>query len=241
MLKHPRAGAWGEALAVFAVFAMVAIVTTWPLTAHLSTHLLGRSDDTPLHYWNSWWVQQALRSGQYVYYTPYLFYPHGVSLATHNIAWINALAWAALEPLVGGITAYNLALLLNLALCGCAMYALAKWLTGRRDVALVAGLIYQAWPYRVGQLGHPNLVSTQCIPLFALFLLKALRSGHKRDAVWAGIWFALVGYTRWQQMIPAALLGLLIVAIHYRQWAPRAEWAKLKRLLLADPRSKLGP
>jgi hypothetical protein len=199
---------YGGAL-VFLGYAVLAVLVTWPLAAHLGDQLPNNSDDTMVHFWNGWSVQQALRAGRSPYFTPLIFYPRGVSLVTHNLAWFQILPWLGLGPLLGGIAAYNVALLFNLTLCGCAAFLLTRHLSGDGRAALVAGAIYLAWPYRTSQLDHPNLIATQWIPIFVWCLSRTLQEGKKRYALLAGLSFALVGYTRWQLLIPATLVGLV--------------------------------
>lgn len=218
---------------VLLAYAGLACITTWPLVTQITTHLPGNSGDEFLHYWNGWWVQQALSKDQSPLHTPYLFYPQGISLVTHNIAWFNILPWLLLEPFLGGVTAYNLALLLNLTSCGCALFWLTKKLTGDPRAAFLAGLIYQAWPFRLTQLDHPNLLATQWIPVFFLFLICTIRRGRWRDSLLTGLFFALVGYTRWQQLIPATLMGLTYFACTAPYWLPKNKRYVLPRLIVA--------
>ena len=218
---------------IIAAYAGLAVLTTWPLAAHLSTHLPSNSDDALVHFWNGWWVQQALQNGQSPYFTPYLFYPQGISLVTHNLAWLQIVPWLILEPLFGGLAAYNLALLLNLILCGCACFALCYKLTGDERAAFLAGLIYQAWPYRISQLDHPNLLATAWIPLFLLALIMLLEKGSWRYAVATGVCLALVGYTRWQLLIGAMLMGLVYGIGAWQLWWPPERRFVIGRLLIA--------
>ena len=202
----------------FTAYLGLAIVTTWPLADQLSTHLPGQSDDTLLHYWNGWWVQQALQQGVSPYFTPLLFYPAGVSLVTQNMAWFQIAPWLLLEPVTGGTVAYNLALLLNLTLCGCACFLLVWRLTVDPRAAFLSGLIYQAWPYRISQLDHPNLIATAWIPLFLLALILTLEKGQWRYVWGTGLCYAFIGYTRWQLLIPATLMGMIYVLVTARTW-----------------------
>ena len=219
---HPALHRKGTHLLVLLAYASVAVATTWPLVARLTTHLPGGTTDTLVHYWNGWWVGRALSTGQTPFYTPLLFHPAGISLTTHNFAWLNSAAWLALRPWVGGFAAYNLTLLANLAACGFAAFLLARDLTGDGGAAFLAGLIYQCWPFRLAQLDHPNLISTQWIPLFMLFLIRTVRRGRWQDGVLAGTFLALTGYTRWQLLIPAAILGgIYLVCALPTRWAPR--------------------
>lgn len=219
-------------LGVLLAYVGVAVGITWPLTTQITTYLPGHTTDTLVHYWNGWWVQRALTTGQLPFYTSYLFHPRGLSLVYHNFAWLNIIPWLILEPWGGGFATYNLSLLVNLALCGFAVFLLTRDLTGDGRAAFLAGLIYQCWPFRLSQLDHPNLISTQWIPLFLLFLIRAVRRGRWQDGALAGVFLALTGYTRWQLLIPAAIAGgIYLICTLPGQWASRRRWAPA--LLLA--------
>ena len=205
----------------------VAAATTWPLVRHLTNALPGRTLDAHIHYWNGWWVGEALRQAQTPFFTRNLFFPRGVSLVFHNFAWIHILEWLGLRTMVGGITAYNLAFLLNLALCGWAAFLLVRHLTHDRRAAFLGGLIYQCWPYRMAQLDHPNLISTYAIPLFLYFLLRTLREQEWQAGLLTGFFFALTGYTRWQLLIPASIIGTFILLFTVPHvWACRRDWLR---------------
>jgi hypothetical protein len=198
---------WWIDLIILLVYLGIALGITWPLAINMDSHFPGDSNDSLHHYWNGWWVKRALGAGQSPYWTPYLHYPDGLSLVSHDFAWFSIGIWLGLEPLLGGLVAYNWGVLINLALCGFAAFLLAYELTGDVRVAVLAGLIYQAWPFRLHQLDRPNLASTQWIPLFLLFLIRSVDQGKWRHGVMTGVFLALTGYTRWQQLIPAAILG----------------------------------
>ncbi len=194
----------------FLIYAILAVVGTWPLVTQITTHLPDRFNDALLHSWNTWWVQQALQTSQFPYYTNYLFYPDGASLATHNLAWFHILPSLVLSRFFNSITTYNMAVLFSVLLCGCISFLVAYQLTRDFRAAFVAGLIYQMWPYRLARLDLPNLLATYWIPLFLLFLLLTINKSHRRYPVLAGLCFALVGYTRWQLLIPATIMGLIL-------------------------------
>jgi hypothetical protein len=209
-------------LAILLVYIVVAAGATWPLAARLTTHLPDGTD-TLLHYWNGWWTWQAVRSGQSPYYTSLLFYPNGLSMVYNNFPWLHILTWMGLRLLFGGIAAYNLTFLLHLALCGFAAYLLAHDLTQDTRAAFVAGSIYLCWPYRISQPSHPNLISTTWIPMFLLFLHRTMRRGRWQDGLLAGLSLAVVGYTRWQLLIPAGIIGSLYALFHLRTLLQRRQ------------------
>ncbi|MGC9358923.1 MAG: hypothetical protein ACP5G7_00935, partial [Anaerolineae bacterium] len=206
-------------LAASVTYAAAAVLVTWPLAARLGTHLPGPSADSLLHYWNGWWVKRALLTGTPPYRCDVLFYPQGVSLATHNLAWLQILLWLPLQALFGGLAGYNLALLAQLVTCGLSAYALAFQVTRDRLAALVAGLIYLAWPFRISQLDHPNLVGTMLVPLLLFCLQRLVRRRRARDGIWVGLCAAGVGIARWQVLIPAGLLAAIWLVCQGRQVA----------------------
>ena len=69
MGERPALRRIGINLAVLLAYAGVAVGTTWPLAARANTHLLAGSWDNLVHYWNGWWAQQALTTGQSPFYT----------------------------------------------------------------------------------------------------------------------------------------------------------------------------
>ena len=212
-------------LVVLLAYLGVAVLMTWPLIANVKDHLPGPSNDNLHHYWNGWWMRRALTTGQPLYHTPYLRYPDGISLVSHDIAWFTVVSWMVLEPVLGGLVAYNWTILISLALCGMAAFALAYELTGHVPSAFLAGLLYQNWPFRLYQPDHPNLVATQWIPFFLLFLVRTMDEGRWRDGLLTGVFLALAGYTRWQQLVPAVILGGIYFVVKaarkpaaWRQW-----------------------
>ncbi len=222
-----RRATW--AVVVVALYAALAVLCTWPLVTYADRALLAGSNDTLLHYWNCWWVRQALREGVSPFYTPYLFYPYGASLVTHNIPWLNALLTIPLEPLVGALAAYNLSILVTLTLCGYCAYLLLRDLTHSEPAALVGGVLYEVWPYRLGELGHPNMLSTHWIPLALLLLIRLLRRPRWQTGALLGLVAGLIGYTRWQQLLGAAIvLGIYFLFQARTLWRERrALWAPL--------------
>jgi hypothetical protein len=233
MNNHPVLRRNWTYLLVLVIYVGIAVGMTWPLAIKSTTHLLAGSWDTLFHYWNGWWVRQALTTGQSPFYSQYLFYPTGVSLVYNNFAWLNIAAWGALEPWIGGLAAYNLPLLFSLALCGFTAFALTHYLTGNGIAAFLAGMIYLCWPFRLSQLGHPNLISTQWIPLFLLFLIRTLRNGRWQDGVLTGVFLALTGYTRWQQLIAVPIVGgIYLIWTLWNGWISQRR--QMRALLLAS-------
>ena len=173
-------GAW-----VPLAYVGLTLVMTYPAVLHLGSQVLSSGPDAWVFWWNNWWIKKALTTGQQLYTTPYLFFPQGVSLTYHSFSWLNTALWLLLEPLFGTVSAYNLTVLWVFPIAGWGMYYLVHDLTGSEGASFLAGLIYAFVPYRMGQMNHANLMGTQWIPLYTLYLLRAIRDGRLRNVLLA--------------------------------------------------------
>jgi len=187
-----RAGRW---LAPFGVYLLLALVMTWPLVMSLDQSVVR----------GTWWwdaytntmimanrVHDLLGHGAGSLYDNYWFAP----LSHTSVFNENELALCLLYlpfHLVGcqPITAYNLVLLLCLALNSFTMFLLAHHLTRNRLAALVAGAIYAFCPYLFFELPRLQLVAGMWIPLCFLFLHRALTRGRWTDAVGLALAYVL--------------------------------------------------
>jgi hypothetical protein len=191
----------GQTAAILLVYELLALIMTWPAVARLNTQIVGGQWDTLVHQWTFWWVRESIATGLNPFETGLLFYPVGVSLASHNIAWLNIALWLPLQAVMGRYPAYSLLFISTFALNGFAMYLLAREWIGRRWPAFVAGLVFGFWPYTMSHNDHPNMIFT-CWVLFALLSLhRTLENGRKRDAILSGVFVALIGITRWQLLV----------------------------------------
>ncbi|MAT97008.1 MAG: hypothetical protein CL608_07690 [Anaerolineaceae bacterium] len=187
------------------LYLFLAALMTWPVAANLSSMIAGEGVDIYSHLWTFHWVRDALLSGQSPYFTTQIFYPTGVSLANHNIAWLQILLWIPLQAVLGSIAAYNMLFLVVLAANGAAMYLLAREILGNRAVAFVSGLIFAFWPYVLTQNEHPNFLFVAWVPLALLFSRRTVQKQRFQPALLAGICLALTGWVRWQLLVIAAI------------------------------------
>ncbi|HIQ04356.1 MAG TPA: hypothetical protein EYH31_01525, partial [Anaerolineae bacterium] len=164
----------------------------------------------------------------------------------------NALTALPLIGIVGLPAASNLTLLLATVLSGYGAFLLTRYLlvtTGNTRAvdlaAVLAGLVYAFGSNRAiyAALGHYDMVTTQWIPFYALYLIKTLRELKWRNAIMAGLFFALAALA---EMIFAVFLGiftLIVLAIAWRQWI-QGRWGMcIKRLGLLGATAALiwGP
>ena len=189
----PRRGILAEAVAVCLGYLAVAIYATWPLARHPLGGFYGFGNDN----WGGIWVYgelhdayfgsaSASRSGD-------LQAPFGYAIPDQVLQPMDRFYSAVFGGLGGGLGAYNAQIFISFILAGCTMYLLARYLTGSRAAAAVAGVVFTYSPFHLAMaMQYNSLAAIEWIPLYLLALIVVLRSGRRRDAALAGGAFALV-------------------------------------------------
>ncbi len=248
--RSPYSATW----AVLGLFVLLTLVLTWPLAAHLSTRLPGTATwafDESTFAWNIWYFKHALLDlNTTPLHSKLIWFPLGIDLILYTYNFFNALMALPLQ-LAGSVPlASNVTLLLATVLSGLGAYLLARyvlaefgraWRLSRRDAVLaafVAGAIYAFASNRAvyAALGHYDMVTTQWLPFYVLYLVKTLREPRSRmrglkNALLAGLFFALAALA---EMIFASFLALFSLIILVALWRSlRSRWAALGRLVVA--------
>ena len=211
-------------LLVFLLYLLVAVGLTFPVITSLSTQFLG--GDTSDAYEMArhiWWFKTAIQSGSDIFWQSNLGYPDGFSGVT---LWANPLQFfpmwlfAFFMPLP---MAYNITILLTMALNGWAMYFLARhrFQHDHHVPALIAGLIFMIFPVFQGHLfdGHAGLMVQWAIPLLIYSLFEYADSGERRWFLWSVLFFVLAPSGHMLQIIYLLLplMGLFLLARLYQR------------------------
>ena len=157
---------------LFIGYALLTVAMTYPVAAHLSTHVPHDLGDPLLSTVILWWNAHHLPFGAGFWDGPF-FWPGTGSLtfSDHRLG-VSLLAaplqWMGFSPL----TAYNVTLLATFPLCALGAHWLLYVLTGRHDAATIAGLAYGFSPYRFAHIEHLELLAAFGMPaaLASLFL-----------------------------------------------------------------------
>jgi len=201
-------------------FAALAIVWSFPLVLHLSTHLPGAGiGDNSLFLWNFWWMRTARPSGSGFFHTSYLFAPAGADLTLHTHTALPAFVGATLLKGFSVATALNVTTLASLALNGFCAYLLAWRAVRQRGAAVLAGIIFGTSPYIAAHLnGHFNLTTAWTIPLFALGTAAAVR-GSIKWAVFTGIVLAATAYIDYYYVLYELSFAGCVLLMAARRWS----------------------
>ena len=223
-------GPYRKHLIVIGLYTLLTLALTWPWAAHFRTAFPGSATwafDESTFSWNIWrFKHNILDLRQSPLDTTGIFWPLGISLVLYTYNFLNALL--GLPILLG----FNLPLASNITLFfayvfsgyGCYLlvyYLLREYNLARAHLAaFVGGAIYAFLASRAifAALGHYDMVSTEFIPFFALFLLKSLREPGVKNPIMAGLFAALCLLAEMIFGVFLLFLGLILVAYHLKPY-----------------------
>jgi hypothetical protein len=156
----------------------VAVAATYPLIRHITTHLPNDLGDPVLVAWTLGWDAEAFRHGiTRIFDAPNFFpYLHTLAYSDHLIGlaiFTAPVQWLSANP----VLTYNIAFIASFVQAGAGMYVLARALTGRRDAAAVAALVYAFTPFRIAHLAHLQWLMTGWLPLSLWALHRYFSTG----------------------------------------------------------------
>lgn len=166
-------------LVAFALYAVAAVVGTWPLVLRISTHLpLGTLSSATVPFFNLWtleWNAHSLARGYSGYWNAPIFHPTPGAFALSEAQALTGLGYAALTAAVSGVSAYNLVLLIALVANALAARRLFRVLGASDAVATATGLLALGLPFVWKELGVLQL--TMLWPVWLTLGELAILSG----------------------------------------------------------------
>jgi hypothetical protein len=221
--------AWREHLLILGLYLALMVILTWPLLAHFTTQVPGDGSDDPALVWNLWWVKHAvvdLHSSPLL--CDFMFYPIGIDLTFYTLTIVNGFASVPLQPFIGLVAANNVIVFTTFVLSAYGAYLLIRYLLPKDAhpaVPFLAGLIYAFSSNRFlyASLGQVNILSTQWIPFYVLFLVKCRRRPRRLYyPLLAAVFLVLTGYTEFTY----ASFLLVFTTIYVLYWWAVEGWRK---------------
>lgn len=202
---------------VLVSYTLIALLMSYPLVAQFGDHIPGVDGDVWSYLWAMGWARVAvLNLGVNPFHTDFVFYPLG---GATQLLWGTALPGFASIPLqlaFGLVPAFNLIYLAASVLTAYGMYLLGieiltsddrRRTTEIRLASFIVGIVFTFGALRLGYgIAFTNLFHTEFIPFYVLFLVRATKHGGWKNAILAGIFFALNVYIDFQI---AAFLAIL--------------------------------
>src|SRR6185295_1537513 len=202
------------------LYALLTFALTWPMAARLGIMDAG---DSAFFAWEMAWEAHALATDPARLPHAPIFHPLRYALGYDEPILGTTLLTLPLRLVTGdAVFVMNVTRLLTFVLSGLAAYLLARDLGCGEGPSLLAGAAFAFSPIRTDQLAHLSTLGTQWLPLTLLFLHRLARTAAVRDALLAGLFFALstlaCGY---HGVIGLAVLPAFALVLFWRRW-PRA-------------------
>jgi hypothetical protein len=217
---------------VIAGFAALAVLTTWPLTLHLTDHVVGHAprEATPaLNIWSMAWVVHQLPRDPLGLFGANSFYPYARTLAFSEHLLIPGLMAAPVALTTGNwVLAYNVITLFTLVLAAWAMFGLAHHITGDRLAAFGAGALYAFHSWNTNELVRLQILSNAWFPLLILALLRYFDQPRTSTAAQVALLYGLQSLSCMYWALYAPILVLLVGA-SLQTFRP-LPWRQLGRL-----------
>ncbi|MDQ3068480.1 MAG: hypothetical protein M3R55_01975 [Acidobacteriota bacterium] len=178
-----------------ALYAAAACWWTWPLVSLMGSRIAWDLGDPLLVAWIMGWVNDSVSAllrgdaGRFLaMWDAPIFHPQPLTLAySEHFIPQALLVWPVHAATGNVILSYNAALLMTFVLSALGVFLLARELTGSAAASLLAGALYGFSLYRVDQLSHLQVLSSQWLP-FALFgLRRYFVTLRARPLVWASL------------------------------------------------------
>ena len=146
----------------FVVVTLLTLATTFPTIIYVFKtdvfwHPAGTSQDVYIGFWSVWYGKLVLTGQAGPYFTNFVFYPEGLSLATQPIIILHVIAVNLLSVVLPISNAYSLVHLLNIFFCALAAYLYLAWLCKDKWIALFGAVIFGLSPHVLSHSNHPGI------------------------------------------------------------------------------------
>jgi hypothetical protein len=189
------------AIVVLAALALTCLFT-YPLAVKLGSAGRVNTDDGRWSIWVVAWVAHALTTDPAGVYQANIFFPHRNALAFSEAnlvaGAIGAPVWALTE---NPYATHNSVVLVGFIVAAAGGYYLARYLTGSRAAAAVAGILFAFCPFTFARTAHIQLLLTGGLP----FCLLAFHRLVDRPTAGRA---ALLGAALWMQALACAYYGI---------------------------------
>ncbi|MEM7532451.1 MAG: interleukin-like EMT inducer domain-containing protein [Chloroflexota bacterium] len=213
-------------LSALGILTLLAVILTWPLAQHITTHVPGDGVDDPALAWNLWWIKTRLveQLNVDIFHVDWMFHPIEINLAFYTLTPLNGLLSIPLQTAFHLTLANNLVLLSAYVLGGYGTFLLMRdMLRGISSpqktphlliVPLFAGIIYAFASSKLfyASLGQFNIASNHWVPFCVLYTLRmgnphALWRTRMRYALLAGLFLT---FQAWSELTYASFLIIFI-------------------------------
>jgi hypothetical protein len=205
------------------VFALLAIVHTWPLVTEPGTLSRNDNGDAQLNEWILAWVAHQLPRHPLQLFQGNIFYPAKDVLAFSEPLIVPALMvapalWLGASP----VLAMSLAMLIGFALTGLGTYALIYAWTRDRLAAIAAGSLFAFNTHTLTRLPHVQALHAYGMPLSLLLADRLIAHPSPATAMLLGACVAMMAYTSGYFVVFATIMIAVVLVVRTADWIGRA-------------------
>ncbi len=224
-------------LAPLGLYALLAVALTWQVWSAPGSSWIGGCCDQEQQMWFLRWIPYAVWHGTNPFFTTQLNWPDGVNLMWNTSIAFLSVVFAPITLMVGPIIAYNVAIVVALALSGwLAFLAIRRYAS--TIAACIGGAVFELSPYLVSHASlHLNLTSVWSIPLFVILLdeivVRRSRSPARLGAA-AGLLAVCLLLTSEELLATAAIAAGVLLVVLATHAGPRLRPGGLRLLVAAS-------
>lgn len=243
------------------LYSLLALVLTWPLVTHLTTHVPGDGIDDPALAWNLWWLRERVvdQANLDIFHVGWMFHPVSINLAFYTLSPLNGLLSIPLQTGLSLVLASNVLLLSSFVLGAYGAFLLvldqlassgvgARRTAGSIDTiivfaALVGGLIYGFASAKLfyASLGQFNIASSQWVPFCILYLVRMTRPlGLRRQLRNAALAAIFLVFQLWAELTYGSFLLLFVGIVFIWQMLSQRKYVMRNTLMFFAPYVLLG-
>jgi len=218
-----------EAVLVTVLGMVLAAYFTWPMALRPAS--LGRvaMGDGQFSVWNVAWVAHAIVTPGVRMFDANIFHPHRGTLAYSEPNLGAGLIAVPAYLITDGnpYAAHNSAVLIGLTFSVLGMYLLARRLTGSREGALVAAIVFAFCPFFFARTAHIQLMMMAPLPFALLAFHHFAETPSARTAAWLGLSLgAQALFCSYYGVLAGLLvgLGILVYAVAEGRWRQPQWW-----------------
>lgn len=201
---------------------VTAVAVTAPLAWHPGRLPLGTEPVATVPRFNLWtlsWTADRLSHGFAGWWDAPIFWPQRGSFAFSEPQPLTGLAFSVVRPLTGAAGAYAAVLILTVALNGVAGAALARRLGADPVPAFLTGVLAQALPFTMEQLGVLQLLAVWPLLAATAALLAWVEEPRIRRAAGFGLAVAAgVGTCGYYAVLYAGCVAVAVPVLADRSW-----------------------
>jgi hypothetical protein len=201
------------------ICVLLAMLFTFPASLHPARGLVGYSGDNFQHAWFLWHFAHAVTHFQNPFYTDLIYFPQQVNLSWSTTDPLAGLIALPLSLTLGPVVAYNISLVLQLALAALCARLLCLRICKNQIAAIIGGACFGFSAFLMAHsLGHLSLVTAFPIPLYFIALDRLLTRDSPGwpscviDGAWLALAMLLTSLAHYNHTVICALATLVLLA-----------------------------